>query len=81
MNPETKELPAWATVLVVLVYTLPIWGLLLTLITGKIAERRHYKRIQEREAKWVHVPAITCKHVPGLRQERGGFHAKLDVLI
>lgn len=41
-----------------------IFGVLLTLgyVAGTIAERRHYRSIEEREKKYVNLPAVTIKN-------------------
>lgn len=49
-----------------IIYTSPIWFLLVTWWVGRRAERKHYANIREREAQWVHVPAITGKQIPDM---------------
>ena len=40
--------------------------LVVAYFTGKVAERRHYLSIQEREERWLTIPATTTKHLPEL---------------
>lgn len=42
----------------------------LGMVFGTIAERRHYKSIREREGKWAPVPATNFAHVPPGSVER-----------
>ncbi|MCI5159978.1 MAG: hypothetical protein D3906_16445 [Candidatus Electrothrix sp. AUS1_2] len=32
-------------------------------VFGKIAEKRHYQSIMEREKQWIHIPTTTGRHV------------------
>ncbi len=67
MEPQPgQDLPGWIVALTLVFYTLPIWGLILTWIIGRTLEKKHYRRIREREAHWLNVPAITGRHVPDL---------------
>lgn len=38
--------------------------LLLGYLFGRLAERRHYRRIREREARWQSLPAIASRYPP-----------------
>ncbi len=40
--------------------------LVLAYFTGKFAEKRHYLSIQQREERWLTIPATTTKHLPEL---------------
>jgi len=67
MQPQPQqELPMVIVIIAILFYTAPIWMLLGTWIIGKTAEKRHYRSIRQREAAWVHIPALTGKNVPDL---------------
>lgn len=50
--------------LVLLIYGMPVWLLIVTLITGKIFEKQHYKSIHARERAFLAQPAITLETVP-----------------
>lgn len=65
MEPQPNtDLPPWATALILILYSMPIWGLIVTWLIGRTLEKKHYARIREREAKWVQIPALTAKRVP-----------------
>jgi uncharacterized protein YbjQ (UPF0145 family) len=67
MEPKSSEdVPGWIMFLGTVFYTMPIWGLIVTWFIGRTLERKHYRRIREREAQWVKVPAITGKQIPDL---------------
>jgi len=38
-------------------------------VFGKIAEKKHYRSIMEREKQWVHVPTTSGRHVLATDQE------------
>ena len=40
--------------------------LVVAYFTGKFAEKRHYLSIQQREERWLTIPATTTKHLPEL---------------
>lgn len=65
-QPPQEEVPMVVLIIVILSYTAPIWMLLGTWIIGKMAEKKHYQSIRERESAWVHIPALTGKQVPEL---------------
>lgn len=66
---ESQQEDSVVVVLVVLFfYTLPILLLFGTYFIGRSIEKRHYKRIKERESAWNHIPAITGKDMSGLPQ-------------
>lgn len=66
MDSNPNEIPTLLVVLMLVFYTMPIWGLILTWIIGRTLEKRHYRSIREREAQWVHIPAINGKRVADL---------------
>jgi uncharacterized protein YbjQ (UPF0145 family) len=45
---------------------IPFLLLIVAFLTGKSAEKRHYRSIKLREKAWHHIPAITGKRLPGL---------------
>ena len=67
MEPEYGEISqGLAIFLDSLFISIPFLVLLLAYVTGKIAEKRHYKRIHAREEQWAGIPAITGKYIPDL---------------
>jgi len=68
MESEYGELSQGLEVFLdILFISIPFLVLLLAYVTGKIAEKRHYKRIHAREERWVGIPAISGKHIPDLQ--------------
>ncbi|HIG27182.1 MAG TPA: heavy metal-binding domain-containing protein [Verrucomicrobiales bacterium] len=65
MGPEIESaaLIEWLNLFFV---ATPFLFLILAFITGKSAEKRHYRSIKLREETWHHIPAITGKQLPGL---------------
>ena len=43
-------------------------------IFGKLAEKRHYRSIMEREKQWMHIPTTTGRHVLGAGSEVRRVH-------
>lgn len=58
-NPETFELVDWVAVL--LVYGLPVLGLIFFGFIGSYVERKHYASIRAREAATAALPIVTMK--------------------
>ena len=67
MEPQPGELPQGLEIFInILVFSIPFLVLLVAYVAGKIAEKRHYASIHEREGHWLSIPAITGKHLPDL---------------
>ena len=62
MDPQT-DLSSAVKILFTLFYSMPIWGLIVTWLIGRTLEKKHYQQIKEREAQWLHVPAVNAVHV------------------
>ncbi len=67
MEPQPGDLPQGLEIFMnILVFSIPFLVLLVAYVAGKIAEKRHYASIHEREGHWLSIPAITGKHLPDM---------------
>lgn len=62
-----EDVGGWLLLVLLLLYTLPVWGLLLTWIIGRTVERAHLKNLVEREIRTQGSVALTGKVIPDLR--------------
>jgi len=63
-STELGDVHGWFYVLLLLLYTMPVWGLLLTWFIGRSVERRHLRDLVEREISSQKVRALTGKVIP-----------------
>ena len=69
-SPQTIDMGdahGWFYVVLLLLYTMPFWGLLLTWLIGRSVERNHLRELVEREVRSQGRVALTGKHIPGER--------------
>ena len=67
MEPQPGDLAQGLEMFMsILFFLIPFLVLLFAYFTGKIAEKRHYATIHERERHWLSIPATTGKHLPNL---------------
>ncbi len=52
---------------------LPLVLLIMGYVAGSIAERRHYRSIEEREKRLLGLPAVTLRQMPGHQTERASL--------
>jgi len=67
MEPQSGEVAQGMAVFMNwLFFIIPFLLLLIGYLSGRIAEKRHYASIHQREERWLNTPAITGKHAPHL---------------
>ena len=59
MEPQPGDLPQGLEIFMnILVFSIPFLVLLVAYVAGKIAEKRHYASIHEREGHWLSIPGF-----------------------
>ena len=64
-DSNESSLLVWGVVF--LIYALPVFFVIFCGGVGAWVERRHYRSIREREARWLHLPAIPTRTLDSTR--------------
>ena len=69
MDPQSSDsIDGWVGALVILFYLLPVFLLVATWLIGRAIERKHFRNLAEREARWSHIPTVAARSLPNWRR-------------